>query len=53
MENKRQILFVLNSLYGGGAEKIFQTIINNLSEDKYDVTVISINQDLIDKNILN
>ena len=51
MKNKRKVLFVLNSLYAGGAEKIFQTIINNLSEDKYDVTVISINQDLIDKNI--
>ena len=51
MENKRKVLFVLNSLYAGGAEKIFQTIINNLSKDKYDITVISINQDLIDKNI--
>lgn len=51
MESKKKILFVMNSLYGGGAEKVFQTLVNNLSIDKYDITVYSVNRDKIDKKI--
>lgn len=41
---KKRVLFVINSLWGGGAEKVFQTLLCNLDKDKYDVTVYSVNQ---------
>lgn len=37
-----RILFVVNSLVGGGAEKVFWDMINNLPKDKFDITVLSI-----------
>ena len=40
--NKRKILFFINSLYGGGAEKVFQTLLNHLDMDQYKVTVYSV-----------
>lgn len=46
--SKKKILFVVNNLYGGGAEKIFQTLLKNLSSDKYDITVYSVIQCKID-----
>ena len=51
MNKKIKILFVMNSLYGGGAEKVFQTMLNNLPENKYDISVISINKNSIDTSI--
>lgn len=51
MIKKRKILFVMNSLYGGGAEKVFQTLLNNLSKEKYDISVISINENKIDTSV--
>lgn len=41
---KKRVLFVINSLWGGGAEKVFQTLLCNLDRDKYDITVYSVNQ---------
>lgn len=41
---KKKILFMVNSLYGGGAEKVFQTLLKNLCRNKYDITVCSVNQ---------
>lgn len=41
---KKRVLFVINSLWGGGAEKVFQTLLCNLDKDKYDITVCSVNQ---------
>lgn len=38
----KKILFVVESLSGGGAEKVLTTIIKNLNKEKYDVTVYSI-----------
>ena len=26
--HKKKVLFMINSMYGGGAEKIFQTLVN-------------------------
>ena len=49
--NRKKVLFVINSLYGGGAEKVFQTIINNLDYSKYEVTVYSLHKEEIDKSI--
>ena len=42
--HKKKVLFMINSMYGGGAEKIFQTLLNNLEPSKYDITVYSVNQ---------
>lgn len=38
----KKILFVLESLSGGGAEKVLSTIVENLNREKYDITVYSI-----------
>lgn len=35
---KKKILFLINDLSGGGAEKILVDIINNLDKNKYDIT---------------
>ena len=45
---KKKILIVSNSLYGGGAEKILQTILCNLNYDKYDITLCTFHKDIID-----
>lgn len=39
---KHKILFVIESLSGGGAEKVLTTLIKNFDYDRYDVTVCSI-----------
>ena len=46
--NKKKILFVVNNLYGGGAEKIFQTLLRKLSLAKYDITIYSVVQSQVD-----
>ena len=46
--SKKRILFMVNNLYGGGAEKIFQTLLNNLSSEKYDITLCSVIQCKLD-----
>lgn len=46
--SKKRILFMVNNLYGGGAEKIFQTLLRNLSLEKYDITVYSVVQCQVD-----
>ncbi len=44
---KKRILFINNGLYGGGAEKILQIILNNLDPSKYTLTLYSLhNEDL-------
>lgn len=48
--HKKKILFMINSMYGGGAEKIFQTLLRNLPKDRYDITVYSVNECKIDYN---
>ena len=39
---KRSVLFFLESLGGGGAEKVLSDLVCNLDQAKYDVTVISV-----------
>jgi glycosyltransferase involved in cell wall biosynthesis len=48
---KKKILFIVNGLYGGGAEKVFQTLMNHLPTEFYDVTVYSLHEEKIDKKI--
>lgn len=38
---KKRIAFVCNSLYGGGAERILQVILNHFDQSTYDITLIS------------
>lgn len=45
---KRKILICCNGLYGGGAEKILATIIQNLSPDRFDITLYDLHQEKID-----
>lgn len=36
---KKKILFIIDSLTGGGAEKVLVNLVNNMDTDKYDITV--------------
>ena len=37
--NKIRILFLIDTLTGGGAEKVLQTLVNHLNPDKFEITV--------------
>ncbi|MGJ0703427.1 glycosyltransferase, partial [Clostridium perfringens] len=37
MKTKKNILFVMNNLNGGGAEKVLVDIINNLNFEKFNI----------------
>lgn len=39
---KKKILFLIESFAGGGVEKVFIDLINNIDMSKYDITVMSI-----------
>lgn len=43
----KRIMFMTNSMYGGGAEKVLQTLLHNLDRTKYDVTVYSMHDEQI------
>lgn len=43
----KRIMFMANSMYGGGAEKVLQTLLHNLDRAKYDVTVYSMHDEEI------
>lgn len=43
----KKIMFMINGLSGGGAEKILQTLLLHLNYDKYDVTVCSMHRENI------
>lgn len=38
----KKILFVVESLSGGGAEKVLSTLVQNLDKSKYDITVFTV-----------
>ena len=42
MTPRKKILFLIESLSGGGAEKILTTILNNINTNKFDVTLCCI-----------
>lgn len=42
MEKKTKVLFFIESLAGGGAEKVLSTIIEHIDKDRFDVTVSSV-----------
>lgn len=47
----KKIMFMINSLYGGGAEKILQNIISNMDCNKYDITLYSLHQELFNNEL--
>lgn len=52
----KKVLFLINTLGGGGAEKVLVNLVNNLNKDKYDITVktlfdVGINRQLLSSNI--
>lgn len=38
---KKHIAFVVNGLYGGGAERVLQVFLNNFDRRKYDITLVN------------
>ena len=40
---KSKVMFMCNSLHGGGAERVLQTILNNIGNE-FDITVYSVNE---------
>ena len=48
-----KILFLINTLQGGGAEKVLIDTVNNLNSKKYDITVMTLIDEGIYKNSLN
>ena len=47
---KRKIVFFVNSLYGGGAEKVLQTLLRHLDPHRFDITLYSLHKDKLDEN---
>lgn len=39
---KKKVLFAIESLAGGGAEKILATIVKNIDKTKFDITVLTV-----------
>lgn len=42
MNDRKKLLFVVESLAGGGAEKVLLTILKNINKKKYDITVLTV-----------
>jgi glycosyltransferase involved in cell wall biosynthesis len=38
---KKKIAFVVNSLYGGGAERVMQIVLQNLDRARFDITLVN------------
>lgn len=51
--NKKKVLFLINSLRGGGAEKVLVNLVNSLSTEKYDITVGVLFGDGVNKQFLH
>ncbi len=48
MSCRKKIIIVTNNLYGGGAEKVLDTLVSNLNKNKYDITILTLHKvDLI------
>lgn len=41
---RKKILFVTNSMIGGGAEKILQVIVSNINKEKFDISICSLHE---------
>ncbi len=46
---KLRVAFVCNSLYGGGAERVLQTVLGNLDAERYDITLVDLHRETPDE----
>ena len=51
MNTRTKIAFFNNNLYGGGAERILQTLLHNLSPERYDITLFGVVEEEYDTSI--
>lgn len=51
MKKKVRILFMINSLYGGGAEKVLQTLLGQLDSNLYEITLYGVINEPYDDSI--
>lgn len=56
MDGKKDILFLIPSLGGGGAERVLANLVNNMDREKYNITVqtlfdVGINRSFLKKHI--
>lgn len=51
-DKKIKINFIINSLDGGGAEKVLIDLVNNLSIEKYDITISSLSDGVNSKRMI-
>jgi len=49
----KKVLFLHPDLRGGGAEKVLVNMLNRLDQTKYDITLITIFEDGVNKEILS
>lgn len=53
----KKLLFFINALFGGGAEKVLCDLVNSLDKNKYEITVQTIynekNSNILLKNHIN
>lgn len=47
---KRKVVFFINSLYGGGAEKVLQTLLRYLDRQRFEITLYSLHREKLDDN---
>ena len=45
---KRKVLFFADGLYGGGAEKVLQTLLKYLNKDLFEITLYSVKEETLD-----
>jgi len=48
MSSKLKIVFMINNLYGGGAEKVLQTLLGQLDQNVYDITLYGVKNEKYD-----
>lgn len=44
---RKKVLFFADGLYGGGAEKVLQTLLQHLNKDKFEITLYSMRQEVL------
>jgi len=42
---KKRVLFFINGLYGGGAEKVLQTLLHHIDHNKFDITLYGLRKE--------
>lgn len=44
---RKKVLFFADGLYGGGAEKVLQTLLQHIDKDKFEITLYSVKQEVL------